>query len=63
MAKEKLNPGHWHEATDRLHCVIEIISINLLEHSAILNTPEIKKLVDEAQEKLGEAYQLSGAKM
>lgn len=63
MAKEKLNPGHWHEATDRAHCVSEIIQIMLLDHPAIKQDKYIKTLIEDAQNKIGEAYQLCGSKM
>lgn len=63
MAKEKLNPGHWHEATDRAHCVNEIIQTMLLDHPAIKQTKEIRIFIEEAQNKIGEAYQLLGNKL
>lgn len=63
MAKEKLNLGHWHEATGRTHCVSEIIQNMLLEHPAIKQDKYIKTLIEDAQSKLEEAYQLCGDKM
>lgn len=63
MAKEILNEGHWHEATDRIDCIINIIDNMLLKHQAVRYTPELRQLVKDAQDKLGEAYQLAGAKM
>jgi len=63
MKKEKLNPGHWHEACDRTFCLCEIIDTMLLAHPAIKQTPELKKKVEEAQQILAEVYQLTGAKM
>lgn len=63
MAKEKLNPWHWHEATDRIHCVMEIIQIMLLDHPAISQSMNLKFKVEAAQNTLGEVYQETGAKM
>lgn len=63
MSKQKLNPGHWLEATDRTHCVIEMIQIMLLDHPAISQTRDIKVKVEAAQNILGEVYQECGAKM
>lgn len=63
MGKEILNAGHWHEATDRTHCVSEIINNMLLWHPAIKQDKYIKSLIEDAQSKLEEAYQLCGAKM
>ena len=65
MARQKLelNPGHWHEATDRTHIIILMINDFLIEHPAIMQSPEIRKLCQEAGAKLGEAYQLCGSKM
>lgn len=63
MSKEKLNKGHWHEATDRTHCVMDIIEHMLYEHPAIAQTPALKNIVEEVQELLGKVYQEAGAKM
>lgn len=63
MAKEKLNLGHWHEALDRAHCVSEIIQSMLLDHPAISQTKDIRVYIEDAQNKIGEAYQLLGNKL
>ena len=63
MAREKLNPGHWHEATDRTHCIMEIIQTMLLDHPAISQSRDLKTKVEAAQNILGEVYQEAGAKM
>lgn len=63
MKKEKLNTGHWHEATDRTHCVMEIIQTMLLDHPAIARSIDLKTKVEAAQNILGEVYQEVGAKM
>lgn len=63
MAKQKLNPGNWHEATDRTDCVINIIQEMLLKHPAIITDKEIREKVKAAQDLLGEVYQLAGSKM
>lgn len=63
MAKEKLNPEHWHEATDRTHCVMEIIQTMLLDHPAINQSADLKTKVEAAQNILGEVYQEAGAQI
>lgn len=63
MAKEKLNSGHWHEATDRAHCVSEIIQTMLLDHPAIEQSRDVRVLIEDAQNKIGEAYQMLGNKL
>jgi hypothetical protein len=60
---QELNPGHWHEATDRAHCVSEIIQTMLLDHPAIAQTHDIRIFIEEAQNKIGEAYHLLGNRM
>ena len=49
-----------YEALDRTHCVINTIQVNLIEHKFYDNCEEYKKLVDQATEILGEAYQVAG---
>lgn len=63
MQKEKINSGYWHEATDRTHCVMEIIQTMLLDHPAINQSIDLKTKVEAAQNILGEVYQEAGAKM
>lgn len=63
MPKKKLNPGHWHEATDRTLCVMDIVESMLQVHPAIAFTPALKKKVQKVQDLLGEIYQKAGAKM
>jgi hypothetical protein len=63
MTNKKITPGHWHEAVDRTNCVSEIIENMLLQHVAIREIPEIRRLVEDAQSKLEDAYQLLGVKL
>ena len=49
-----------YEALDRTHCVINTIQVNLIEHKFYDNCEEYRKLVDQATEILGEAYQVAG---
>jgi len=59
---EELNEGHWHEACDRTHCVIEIIDNMLVNHPAIAQDPVLLQQVQYAQEILGTVYQAAGEK-
>lgn len=59
---EKLNDGHYHEALDRTYVIQDIIDRQLMDHPAISQTPAWKKIVQQAQDKLGELYLLIGAK-
>ena len=49
-----------YEALDSTHCVINTIQVNLIEHKFYDNCEEYRKLVDQATEILGEAYQVAG---
>jgi hypothetical protein len=63
MAKVKLNAGHWHEATDRTYCIMQMIDSMLYEHLAISQTPELKQKIEKAQELLGKVYQEAGVQL
>lgn len=60
---EELNPGHWHEACDRAHCIGEMIQIMLLDHPAVESDPLISAKAQRAQDLIGQVYQEAGAKM
>lgn len=60
---EELNPGHWHEACDRTHCVEGIIHTMLLDHPAICSVPSIREKIEEALKLIGQVYQECGARM
>ncbi len=55
-----LNEGHYHEMLDRLHVVCSNIEDHLLQHPVCKVDKEITVLVDEALNKLAEAYQITG---
>ena len=56
----KLDDFHYHEALDRLHVVMDIIDSHLIQHPVLKLETEVKDLVDDAQIKLWEAYQIIG---
>ena len=66
MAKSKkigieLDDFHYHEALDRLHVIMDTIDNHLIQHSVLKAETKVKDLVDEANTKLWEAYQLIGS--
>jgi len=58
--KPKLDDFHYHEMTDRLSVVMMVIENNLVQHPVAKLNKEIQTLIDEANDKLAEAYQISG---
>jgi hypothetical protein len=58
--KPKLDEFHYHEMTDRLSVVMMVIENNLVQHPVAKLNKEIQTLIDEANDKLAEAYQISG---
>lgn len=62
MSKDKINSGHYHEALDRLHIVMENIDDHILKHPVCKKHKKIKKQIEDALETLAEAYQMVGAK-
>jgi len=58
--RPKLDEFHYHEMTDRLSVVMMVIDNNLTQHPVAKLNKDIQKLIDEATNKLAEAYQLSG---
>lgn len=63
MKKEKLNPGHYHEALDRCDCVNQIIDEILLKHPAIAQTPAWRREIEKAQGIIADVYQAIGQKI
>lgn len=58
----ELTPFISHEALHTTSIVMDLISHSLLEHWYAISDPEFYKLVEEAQSKLFDAYQLVGNK-
>ena len=54
----ELNDIQYHEALDRIHITINNIDKHLIQHPVLKLETEVKDLVDEAQMKLSEAYQI-----
>lgn len=59
----EINDGHYLELMDRLHVVNCTIDDHITSHPLTDSLPEVKKLIEEAQEKLMSAYQIVGSKM
>lgn len=58
----ELNDGYFHEALDRVYCFQDSFDRLIIDHPAIMQTPDLKQLADEIQDKLGCLYQLCGQK-
>lgn len=56
----ELNPGHSIELMDRLYVMMNTINDHALQHPFTENYQEVGKLIQEALEKMWEAYQLVG---
>jgi|TARA_B110000908_G_C10187174_1_gene418555 hypothetical protein len=56
----ELDDLHYHEVLDRIHVIMSVVDNNLIQHPVLKLETEVKDLVDEAQTKLWEAYQLIG---
>tara|TARA_Y100000389_G_scaffold25738_1_gene22248 strand:- start:859 stop:1065 length:207 start_codon:yes stop_codon:yes gene_type:complete len=54
----ELDDIQYHEALDRIHITINNIDKHLIQHPVLKLETEVKDLVDEAQMKLSEAYQI-----
>lgn len=59
---DKLDKYHYHELLDRLHVIMSNIDTHLTQHPVLELETEVNNLVEEAQTKLWEAYQLIGDK-
>ena len=60
--KNSINPGHYLELMDRIHVVMMNIQDHLIDHPLAENEKDIQKIIEKAQHKLWEAYQLVGNK-
>ena len=60
---KEINDGHFLELMDRLHVVNCTIEDHITTHPLTSSLPEVKKLIEDAQEKLATAYQIVGNKM
>ena len=64
MAKKpKLTESHYHEAMDRASVLLDNIDRHLVQHPVCKLDKEVGELVEEASQKIYEAYQLLGHKM
>lgn len=57
----EINDGHYLELMDRLHVVNCIIEDHILDHPLTNTYSEVKELIEEAQSKLYQAYQIIGS--
>lgn len=60
--KIEINPGHYLELMDRLHVVLSTVNDHVFYHPLTMREADIAILVEEAMNKLAEAYQLVGNK-
>lgn len=62
MKKNNINDGHYLELMDRLHVQTCMIDDHLVNHPLTKKIKKVKKLIDEAEWALLEAYQIVGQK-
>ena len=60
--KPELDHSYYHEILDRLHVIMSMIDRHLQQHPVAKIETDIKDLISEAQDKLWEAYQITGNK-
>jgi len=60
--KPELDQFHYHEMLDRLHVIMSMIDDHLQQHPVAKIETEVKDLISQAQDKLWEAYQITGNK-
>ena len=56
-----INDGHYLELMDRLHIINCTLEDHLLDHPITTTYSEVKELIEGAQTKLLEAYQIVGS--
>ena len=61
--RPKLTELHYHEALDRSSIILDTIDRHLIQHPVCKLDKEVSKLVEEAAQKIYEAYQLLGEKI
>lgn len=59
----ELNDGHFPEITDRVFCMQDTWDRLIVDHPAIMQTPELKELAEKIQDQMGALYQKCGAKI
>jgi hypothetical protein len=57
-----INDGHYLELMDRTHVACCMVSDHLVEHPLSIADVEIRTVLEEALNKLAEAYQIIGSK-
>ena len=57
----QINDGHYHELMDRLHVITSVIEDHITTHPLTHTLPEVEELINQAQNKLIEAYQIVGS--
>lgn len=60
--KIEINPGHYLELMDRLHVVLSTLNDHIFYHPLTMKEADVAILVEEAMNKLADAYQLVGNK-
>ena len=58
----EINDGHYLELMDRLHVITSVIEDHITTHPLTHTLPEVKDLIEEAQTKLMQAYQIVGSR-
>ncbi len=58
----KPKPQHYHEALDRCHLITTMIGNFLLDHAVFEHHKDLRKIIEEAHDRLYEAYQKIGIK-
>lgn len=59
----ELNDGYFAEALDRVHCFQDSWERLIIDHPAIMQTPELKDAADKIQGLMFDLYQKCGAKI
>lgn len=60
--KEKVNKGHYHELSDRIHVMLCMMDDFLITHPAAEKHPKWVKKLDKIQSDLHDIYQKAAAK-
>lgn len=60
-AKVELNDGHFHEVQHTAHLMQDMFNNYILDHPAVMQTPELKEAADKAMDVLCDFYQKVGA--
>lgn len=57
MTARRLDTYHYHEAVDRCHVLNEILDDVLIKHPVVQKHAEVRKLLEDAADLIGDAYQ------